>query len=258
MSWQPTFAQGDMRAWTNHFIDQLHRVSRPSCETLEFLQRLCREPRRVRAKCDIVLGGAPSGQLHILLGGWACRTRTLTDGRRQITTFLLAGDICDLDTLYIDPSAETVSALTDCEVAIIPHSRVRELARHDAGFAEALGWFAAFDKVVLGARIASLGQRPARERAAHLLCELITRLRARGEANGDSCRVPLTQEQLGEALGLTTVHVNRVLQGLRADNVVARDGDRLTILDWEGLQAIGCFSPTFLQLAGRTHSQPVG
>ncbi len=257
MSWQPAFTQGHTRDRTNQFIGQLRRVSCPLPETLEFLQRLCREPRRVCAKSDIVLSGTPSAYLHIVLSGWACRTRTLADGRRQITAFLLSGDICDLDNVFFDPPGESVSALTECEVAAIPKARLRDLARRDADFAEALGWFAAHDKVVLGARIASLGQRPAQERIAHLLCELITRLRARGEANGDSCRVPLTQEQLGEALGLTTVHVNRVLQGLRADNVVVRDGDRLTILDWEGLQAIGCFSPTYLHLPGRTHSQPI-
>ena len=211
----------------------------------------------MRAKSDLVLGGVSSGHLHILLGGWACRTRSLADGRRQITTFLLAGDICDLDNLYIDPPAETVSTLTECEVATISKARMRELAQGDGGLAEALGWFAALDKVVLGARVASLGQRPARERIAHLLCELFTRLQARGEADGNRCRVPLTQEQLGDALGLTTVHVNRVLQGLRADNVVAREGEKLTILDWEGLRAIGCFSPAYLHLAGRTPDRRV-
>lgn len=195
-----------------------------------------------------MVSGSSSGQLHILLDGWACRARGLADGRRQITTFLLAGEICDLDTLYIDPPAEAVIALTECRTATIPKALVRDLAQQDPGFAEALGRFAALDRVVLGARIANLGQRPARERAAHLLCELVTRLRAMGEGRGDSCRIPLTQEQLGEALGLTTVHVNRVLQGLRADNLVARDGERLTILDWQGLCAIGHFSPAYLHL----------
>ena len=232
-------------------------MSCASPATLEVLQESCRESRCVRAKSDIVLAGSSSAYLHIVLRGWACRTRSLADGRRQITAFLLSGDVCDLDNLHIDPPAETVSALTECTVASIPKARIRELARQDPGFAEGLGWLAALDRVILGARVASLGQRPARERIAHLLCELFTRLRAKGEADGNRCRVPLTQEQFGEALGLTTVHVNRVLQGLRADNVVAREGERLTILDWEGLRAIGCFSPAYLNLPGRSCDQRV-
>lgn len=268
MSCQPIFPNGrkpgsaDLSAWRihrlNHFIGQLCAVSCPSQETLEILELSCRDAKPVRARSDIVLGGNPSGHVHVLLGGWACRTRTLADGRRQITAFLLAGDICDLDNLYIDPPAETVSTLTECDVVAIPTTRLRKLLQRDPGFAEALGWLAAREKVVLGARIASLGQRPARERIAHLLCELVTRLRAGGEAAGDSCRIPLTQEQLGEALGLTTVHVNRVLQGLRAEGIVSRDGDRLTIHNWGALQAIACFCPSYLHLDGRRSDPRIG
>lgn len=265
VSCQPTFANGrkpgstNLSAWRvhrlNHFTGHLCATGQPSPETLEILEQSCRETKRVRARSNIVLAGTPSGHLHILLSGWACRTQTLADGRRQITAFLLPGDICDLDSLHIDPPAECVSALTECEVVAIPTTRLKQLLRRDAGFAEALGWFAAREKVVLGARIASLGQRPARERIAHLLCELVTRLRAGGEAEGESCRVPLTQEQLGEALGLTTVHVNRVLQDLRAAGVVSRDGDRLTIHDWDALRAIGCFCPEYLHLSRRASGQ---
>ena len=139
----------------------------------------------------------------------------------------------------------------------IPKARIRELARRDGGFAEALGWFAARERVVLGAHVTSLGQRPARERTAHLLCELICRLQARGEADGATCRVPLTQEQIGEALGLTSVHVNRVLRALRTSKLVARDGDRLTILDWDGLRAVAGFSPDHLHLARPAPDQRV-
>jgi CRP-like cAMP-binding protein len=94
----------------------------------------------------------------------------------------------------------------------------------------------------------SIGQREAYPRIAHLLCEMMMRLRAVGLVNGSSCNWPITQAEIGDALGVTTVHVNRVLQQMRADGLVELKGDRLNIPDWEKLKKAGDFDPTYLHL----------
>jgi CRP-like cAMP-binding protein len=94
----------------------------------------------------------------------------------------------------------------------------------------------------------SIGQREAYPRIAHLLCEMLVRLRAIGLVNGSSCNWPITQTEIGDALGITTVHVNPVFQQMRADGLIELKGERLTIPDWDRLKKAGDFDPTYLHL----------
>lgn len=232
----------------NPFIARLQAENRLDEGTLENLRSLCQQPKKAAAKQQIVAEGVRTGNLHILLGGWASRCRDFPNGRRQITALLLPGDICDIDNLYIEPPSQSVEALTQCEFATISRAQLKHLMHSDAGFMEAMGRRGALENIMQGERNASLGQRPARERIAHLLCELRTRLEATGDASGSNFRVPLTQVQLGEVLGLTSIHVNRVLKTLRAQNLVEKRRDRLTILDWHKLTALAGFSAAYLHV----------
>jgi len=96
--------------------------------------------------------------------------------------------------------------------------------------------------------IVNTGRRPAYERMAHLLCETVVRLRAVGLAGEGSCDLPITQSEFGDALGLSTVHVNRVLQELRGAGLIVLKGSILSVLDWDGLKAAGDFDPAYLHL----------
>ncbi len=230
-------------------VDRLSRFRRIDEQTIAALHDFCAEPMHVQARSEVAAAGDSSAQLHLLLKGWAFRSRDFPDGRRQITALLLPGEICDLDNLYIAARNESLSTLTDCEIATVPRASFRSMMERDAALADVLGWIGARENVRLGEYNASLGKRSGRERVAHLLCELYMRLNEVGESDGKSCRVPLTQEQIGEALGLTSVHVNRVLKGLRDDNLVEKHGDLLTIMDWERLAAEGGFSAGYLHLS---------
>jgi two-component sensor histidine kinase/CRP-like cAMP-binding protein len=232
----------------NPFIARLEVKGRLDPYASEALAGICADPIKVAAKTTLVAQGTSCEFLHILLDGWACRFKSLADGRRQITALLLAGDICDLDNLYIHKSDQLVTTLTSCTIARVERSRLRAVMEQSARLREMLGWLAALDNALLSEHSTSLGQRPARERIAHLLCELATRMAAIGACDGRKCHVPLTQEQIGDALGLTAVHVNRVLQVLRAENIVEKRRDRLTILNWDALAEIAAFSPTYLHI----------
>jgi CRP-like cAMP-binding protein len=96
--------------------------------------------------------------------------------------------------------------------------------------------------------VMNVGQREAYSRMAHVFCELLVRLRAVGLADDHGCDLPITQAEFADALGVTTVHVNRVLQEMRADGIIELSGDRLKVPDWETLRRVGDFDPTYLHL----------
>ncbi len=238
----------------NPFIDRVQAESRLDQGTLEALRSLCLQPKKAAAKQQIVADGVRTGNLHILLSGWASRCRDFASGRRQITALVLPGDICDIENLYIETPDQSVEALTPCEFATIPRLQLKELMQRDAGLKEAVGRLAALENIMQRERNASLGQRQALERTAHLLCELRARLEANGDVDGSSCRVPLTQVQLGEVLGLTSIHVNRVLKVLRARDLVDKRRDCLTILDWRKLTSLAGFSAAYLHVDDRANA----
>jgi CRP-like cAMP-binding protein len=113
---------------------------------------------------------------------------------------------------------------------------------------QALWWSTLVDEATLREWVVNLGQRNAYERAAHLLCELFVRLRAVGLTNGNACELPITQSELGDTLGLTIVHTNRMLQDLRRDGLIELKGKYLTILDLSALKQVALFNPNYLHL----------
>jgi len=184
----------------------------------------------------------------VLQEGWAFRYKLLDGGRRQILSFHVPGDAPDLQSLHLRPMDHGLATLTRATVAFVPHESLHDLARRFPALATALWRNTLIDGAIYRAWIATLGQRSAYGRLAHLLCELHRRLEAAGLVAGQTCTFPITQGELGNALGLSNVHVNRVLQELRAHDLISLQGRKLSILSWSRLAKAAEFDPAYLHL----------
>lgn len=196
---------------------------------------------------DILLEGEPFPATCILIEGWACRYKMLSDGRRQIIGFVLAGDLCSSWAAGSGPMDYGVRALTFSRVARIEPGDLAEAIRIRPVIADSLRAAAAQDQIILGQWLLNMGQRKAPERIAHLFCELATRMRKAGIAPRDGgYEAPLTQQDLADALGLTSVHVNRVLQKLRERDFIGFRRGVLSIRDVDGLCSYVEFKEAYL------------
>ncbi|MCJ2140871.1 Crp/Fnr family transcriptional regulator [Methylobacterium sp. E-066] len=200
--------------------------------------------RTVPKQNEILVPGATPNVAHLLLAGHTCRYRMLQDGRRQITAILVPGDICDLEAILAGRSSYAVSTLTRCTLGEIPLSRFT--APHDPALATSLQRRLRRDEAIAREWIVSLGRRDGIERTAHLFCELRWRLAEVGQATEDSCKLRITQHDLADALGLTSVHVNRVLMHLRAEGLIHLKAGQLTIIDRTRLKHLAQFDPAYL------------
>lgn len=205
-----------------------------------------RRVRHLPARQDVVTEGEPIEEIRVMLDGWAVRCKHLPDGRRQILSFLLPGDICDPHALVLAPSDHTLATLTPATIAELSPSHYEELLGVSARVAGAMRWQARVDSAIQREWTLSLGRRLALERLAHLICELKRRLEGVGMVDGDSFDLPPTQIELSEAMGLSAVHVNRVLQQLREFGLITLKGHRLTINRPDQLEALGLFNADYL------------
>lgn len=199
---------------------------------------------------DIVREGAGTDAIHFILDGWCCRYRLLRDGRRQLPTLLLPGDICDLDALFLRRVHFGVAALTPCVIASIPREVLRALIDDDPEIRDLFWWLQAVENSTATEWAVALGRRSTEERLAHLICELLVRLTVVGQAQDLGFAFPLTQQELGDALGTSTVHINRTLQLLRGRDLIRQTGRQMTIRDWNGLKSLANFNPDYLHTDG--------
>lgn len=203
--------------------------------------------RAVKVHTDLTREGVPADSLLILTEGWACRYLTTREGGRQITGLLLPGDVVNLDALMFTRPDHSVRTLTHAMVAAVRRDQITALAQAHDGIAAALTWLATLENAVLSRWTVSVGRRLAHERVAHLLCEVSVRLGAEA-GNESSFALPLTQEQIADALGLTAVHVNRMMRQLRNHDLIETDGRVVTLRDVARLRLIGGFDPGYLHL----------
>jgi CRP-like cAMP-binding protein len=219
---------------------------------LQQLVALCDDERIVPAKRDILSEGERPNHVHVILEGWAARYKTLSDGKRQIVAFLIPGDFCDLHVAILGHMDHSIVALTRCRVAYIPSAELDTLTSNHNGLTKALWWATLVDEGVLREWILNLGRRDAIERIAHLLCELHARMEMIGLVENDRLALPLTQDQLADATGLTAVHVNRTLQRLRSENLIEIGGGMLTLLDVRALREKAGFNGNYLHIRQRS------
>jgi CRP-like cAMP-binding protein len=195
---------------------------------------------------DLLTQGELPTKYCLVVGGWAYAYKILEDGRRQILSLLLPGDICDIGNLALRRMDHSVGALTSLSVVDIAHVAMRQMMAEHPNIAEAL-WTRAFVAASIQREwTLNLGQRSAVERIAHLFCELLTRLGDTGNAADRSFHLPLRQSDIADATGLTTVHVNRVLKQLRDGGLITLSTRTLQIHDFAGLSEIALFTPDYL------------
>ncbi|MGK6324012.1 Crp/Fnr family transcriptional regulator [Sphingomonas sp. DT-51] len=197
---------------------------------------------------ELMREGERAEALLIVIDGWACRYTMTRDGRRQLPTLLLPGDVGNLDSLMFDRLDYGVRTITHTMVAALPLDRALTLAARYSGIARACTWLGLIENATLSKGALSLGRRSAIERLAHLLCELSVRLNAEKD-DKSSYAFPLTQEQIADALGLTSVHVNRMIKLLRTDGVIATVKGKMSIQSVATLRLLGGFTPHYLHMA---------
>ena len=202
----------------------------------------------VEAQRDIILEGDPVTQCCVVLDGWICCYHLLAEGRRQILSLHVPGDLPDLQCIHLPRPDFGIAAVTRATIGFVPHAALRELATDFPAIAAALWRETLISAAIHRAWITSLGRRDARQRFAHLICELYLRLEAVGLADDHIMPMPLRQPDLADALGLTSVHMNRTLKAMRTGGLIELRSRRLEIRDWAGLSALAEFSPQYLRL----------
>ncbi|MBA1373464.1 MAG: Crp/Fnr family transcriptional regulator [Sphingomonas ursincola] len=206
----------------------------------------CRNVRDLPAGHHLIMEGDNPDPVFVMLDGWACGYKMLPDGGRQILAFMLPGDFCDIHIAVLRAIDHSFVTITPARVALLPRAQMEALVEIGPTITRAFWWSQLVDQSVLRAWIVSMGRRTARERIAHLMCELYIRMRNIGLANDANCNMPLTQLVIADAVGLTPVHVNRVLKSLRVEKVMELSAGSLTILDPVQLAEIAGFDGNYL------------
>lgn len=228
------------------FIRKLERLGPLGDEDRRVLEGLPLAVRRVGPGQVLLHEGQRPARSLVLLEGWACRSKTLADGRRQIVSFHLPGDILDLAGVLLGQMDHEVCALTPATVAVVPGATLLDWVRHRPGLGLLLWRDTLIDASIFREWVLNVGRRTAFQRVAHLLCELVARLRAAELAPDYRCELPVTQVELADATGLSAVHVNRVVQDLRAEGLIEPRGRVLAVRDWRGLTRAAEFDPAYL------------
>jgi CRP-like cAMP-binding protein len=201
----------------------------------------------VARRQDIVDGSKPTN-IRLIRSGIACRYTILGEGLRQITAFLVPGDCCDLRALILADMDHSVAALGPCEVAVVPHQRLFAAIEKHPRLALAFWGDTLVDAAIHRDWVANVGRRSAYARIAHLLCEIWFRLKSVGLSHDHAFDLPLTQADLGDATGLSVVHVNRTIRELREDALIrVNKGHIVQLLDWQRLTEVAEFNPSYLR-----------
>jgi len=214
--------------------------------------RLLRElPARIRtfaAGESLVAEGSRPTESCLILRGFAAREQFVKDGKRQIAAIHIAGDFVDLHSLLLKVMDHSVVAIGCCEAAFVKHSDLLAVVRAEPHLGRLLWLSTVIDGAIERKWVTCLGRRSASRHLAHLMCEIFTRLSVAGLVQGNSFEWPLTQQEMGDALGLSTVHVNRTVQELRAHGLLGWGHKVVQIPDFEHLASFADFDATYLNL----------
>lgn len=234
-------------------IEKLGRRDRLSPVEQAALRDVLGAPQVVASGTDIVREGDWPEHSTLLNSGFTARYTTLQDGGRQITELNVSGDFIDLHSFVMKQMDHGVQALTDCVIVPAPHVKLRRLTEEHPHLSRLLWLDTVIDAAIHRQWIASMGRRTALAHLAHLICEIYKRLEVVKQASAHAFDLPLSQAVLADVLGLSTVHVNRLVAELRAMELLTWVHPRVEILDWNRLAALAEFDPTYLRL----DSEPV-
>lgn len=214
----------------------------------EALRALPFEKRTLDAGRYLVREGACSDTSTLILSGFAYRHKLTVEGDRQIVSFHIAGDFVDLEGSLLRIADYNVQTLTRAEVASVPVESVIALIDKHPRVARAMWVDTLVDASIYREWVLNVGRRPAAQRIGHVLCEIARRLEAAGLGSTQGYQFPMSQEQLADATGLTSVHVNRTLKQLENAKLIERDKRFITIPDWERLREVSGFNEAYLHL----------
>ena len=229
-------------------VSKLEAFTRLSAEDRSALAELSRNFRYVDSRRDLISEGDKPRHVHLVLDGWACRYKQLPDGKRQIVSLFVPGDFCDVNVYVLKYMDHSIGAITRLKVAMITPDEMNALTAERPRITQALWWHELVTAAVQREWTLNIGQRSAYERLAHLLIELYLRLNTVGRAHDGRCDFPLTQNDLADATGLTSVHVNRTLQELRRDGLIELERKQLQILDLPRMMDVSMFNANYLHL----------
>jgi CRP-like cAMP-binding protein len=199
----------------------------------------------------VVVARTPLSHSTLLVEGLMARYKDLADGQRQIMELHVAGDFVDLHGFLLKQIDHHVGSMTPVKVALVPHEALRRITETHPHLTRMLWFSTLLDAAIHREKILSVGRRSALSRVAHVLCELFVRLNLVGLARDDGYDLPLTQSDLADATGLTSVHVNRMLKKLRDEELLTFRGGAVKIGDWDRLTRVAEFDPAYLHLERR-------
>ena len=223
-----------------------------SAEERATLAGIITHTKQFATRQDIVTAGSRPGHSSLIVEGFAARYKLLADGSRQITALHVAGDFVDLHAFLLKTMDHGIVALSPCTIAFAEHSDLK-IVTESAPHLSRLLWL---DTLVDGAIhrewIVAMGRRSKKSHLAHLICELFVRLEGVNLTNGMSFHLPLSQSEMADVIGLSVVHMNRVIQALRREKLISWTNQTVTILNWDRLKEVAEFDPTYLSM----HREP--
>lgn len=231
---------------SSKLVEALTLIADLDDASLAALETLPMRVVRVPAGAELVREGDHPTECCLLQHGFICRQKELDAGKRQILSFHFPGEIPDLQSLHLHTMDHGLTALAPSTVAYIPHTSVQALIDGHKKVAAALWRATLIDASIFRQWLASVGRSDASERTAHLICEVALRMRMLGLSDGHAFDLPLTQTELADALGMSPVHINRVLQDLRGRGLITTQGRHFTITDWAQLKHLAKFDPRYL------------
>lgn len=227
-------------------IRKLQTISDIRAEDIDILRGISIQKKEFPANHDLVREGDRPVHSFVVLDGLIGSTKHTGGGKRQITSFFVSGDIPDLHGLHLSVMDCNFTTLTPSRLGFMRHHALRAICDQHPRIATAFWRSTLIDAAIYREWVTNVGRRDASTRMAHMLCELICRLRSVGRIQDHVAELPITQAALGDALGLSTVHINRTLQELRRSGLVATSGPKVHAVDWPGLVRAGDFDATYL------------
>lgn len=238
----------ESEAVTNPLLRKLEHGAHLSPADRALVEALTSEVTEVPGDYDLVREGQTPPLVHVVLAGFACRYKSLPDGGRQIMAWLVPGDFCDLHVAVLGEMDHSIATLTASRISTLPRNGLEEITTRHPGLTRAFWWATLVDEAVLREWLVNMGRRPGDQRVAHLLCEVLARLKAVGLAEDGEIDFPLTQIDLADTVGLSAVHVNRIIQQLREEELIVWRSGRLRVLDVPRLQDMAGFDAGYLHL----------
>lgn len=203
----------------------------------------------VPASAHLVREGHQVAECCLLISGYAFRYKVAANGARQIVSFHMAGDVLDLQHLLLQKADHSVQSLTEATVAWVPITAINALIEARPNIGKTLWRDTLIDASIFREWVLNVGQRDAKSRVAHMLCEFAVRRETAGLGTPERFDLPMSQEHIGDATGMTTIHVNRMLMALENDGVIERDKRDVRVIDWERMRRAAGFDAKYLHVA---------